>query len=256
MTDQDRAAFDRAWGRFEGWLSAHAPIDQAALLPPAGAEAITTLEKRLGFALHPQLRALLERHDGVLGNPETENHHAGAFLPLGHRLIGTEQIASQHEWLAANAQLIAERALDDDDLYGHASQWVPFAHPNDGGLAFVDHRPGPAYGRVWELGLGSGCDGVVWAQSPAELFAALSDSLETDALFRGERPTPFALPSGHFCLSWDYGERQDGDRSGNWPPPRHPGVLKEDTVHHPLGRRLGSLSPSARRDVTPGTPGA
>jgi hypothetical protein len=38
----------------------HAPVDYAALRSPATPEEIAELEARLGFPLHPQLRALLE----------------------------------------------------------------------------------------------------------------------------------------------------------------------------------------------------
>ncbi|MER6107788.1 SMI1/KNR4 family protein [Streptomyces hirsutus] len=141
MTDGDLAAFDAAWDRFASWLSARCPIDHVALRSPATAEEIAALETRLGFPLHPQLRALLERHNGVIEKPEPDNFHAGAFLPLGHRLNDTEHIIRQHEWLVHERELIAV-GQGEDNLYGHAHQWVPFAHPNDGGTAFVDHRPG------------------------------------------------------------------------------------------------------------------
>ncbi len=72
----ERAAFEAAWDRFASWLSAHCPIDHAALRPAATTEEIRTLEIRLGFPLHPQLRALLERHNGVMENPEPDNVYA------------------------------------------------------------------------------------------------------------------------------------------------------------------------------------
>ncbi|MFK8845305.1 hypothetical protein [Streptomyces sp. Ac-502] len=172
----------------------------------------------------------------MLAHPEEDNYHAGAFLPLGHRLSSIDQIASQHAWLVSEAEMIA--GCGGDDLYAHAVRWVPFALPNDGGLAFVDHCPGPTYGHVYEMGIGSGCGAVAWASSLAELFEELSTSLETGAPFRQFLPTPSELPSGHFCLFWDSAPRQEpggvpggarGDvrRGGQgWPPARRPAVLR------------------------------
>ncbi|MFD7236002.1 SMI1/KNR4 family protein [Streptomyces syringium] len=149
MTRIDLTAFDTAWNRFASWLSVHSPADHAALQSPATAEEITRLEAQLGFSLHPELRALLERHNGVaehLTTRESDSFQAGAFLPLGHRLNHTDRNASAHRILVDFGQENTASGLwEEDDLDGHAHQWVPFAHPNDGGVAFIDHRPGPTY---------------------------------------------------------------------------------------------------------------
>ncbi|MET8218305.1 SMI1/KNR4 family protein [Streptomyces hirsutus] len=244
MTDGDLAAFDAAWDRFASWLSARCPIDHVALRSPATAEEIAALETRLGFPLHPQLRALLERHNGVIEKPEPDNFHAGAFLPLGHRLNDTEHIIRQHEWLVHERELIAV-GQGEDDLYGHAHQWVPFAHPNDGGTAFVDHRPGPTYGHVYEMGIGSGADATKWASSLAELFDDLATSLDTGEPFRGSWPNPYELPSRHFCLSWDSSTRTKIASMQDWPPPRRldSPLRPAATTGRGLGRRLGALIP-------------
>lgn len=247
MPHRDLAAFFAAWDRFASWLSVHCPIDHAALRSPATAEEIAALEARLGFPLHPQLRALLERHNGVMERPERDNHHAGAFLPLGHRLSGTDRIARQHGWLVdEGAEVIAGGVWEEDDLCGHAHQWVPFAHPNDGGIVFVDHRPGPSYGHVHEMGIGSGAvDATKWASSLAELFDDLAASLETGEPFQRSWPTPHELPSGQFCLTWDHRPRTESSGTQGWPPPRRPfPPLRPASPRRGLGRGLGALIPA------------
>ncbi|GGU67857.1 hypothetical protein GCM10010274_65360 [Streptomyces lavendofoliae] len=80
---------------------------------------------------------------------------------------------------------------------------MPFALPNDGGVAIVDHRPGPSYGRVYEMGIGSGnLDGALWATGLTQLFRTLTDSLESGGPFLCYWPTPYEDESGHRCLEW------------------------------------------------------
>ncbi|MGW5588243.1 SMI1/KNR4 family protein [Streptomyces sp. NPDC003857] len=249
MSDGDPAAFDVAWGRFASWLSVHCPVDHAALRSPASAKEIRALEAQLGFPLHPQLRALLERHNGVMKRPEPDNYHAGAFLPLGHRLSGTDLIAQQYESMKDGLAEIITTGWPEEDLRGHAHQWVEFARPNDGGTAFIDHRPGPTYGHVFEMGIGSGdIEGTKWASSLAKLFDQLATSLETGEPFRHYRPTSCELPSGHHCLTWDIGQRTEGDGIQNWPPPRRPDPPVRLLAIRPgqgpkLGRLIGGSAP-------------
>jgi len=245
MTDESPAAFDAAWDRFTSWLAVHSPIDHAALRPPATAEGIAVLETRLGFPLHPHLRALLQRHDGVVEHPEPDNFHAGAFLPLGHRLSTTDRIAREHEWLVHEREIIAV-GREEDDLYGHAHQWVPFAHSNDGGIAFVDHRPGPTYGHVHEMGIGSGADATTWASCPADLFGRLAASLETGGPFQSSWPMPHGLPSGQFCLVWSTCPRTESGGIRDWPPPRRPAspLRPASPTRRGLGRKIATLVPS------------
>ncbi|PJE95785.1 cell wall assembly protein Knr4 [Streptomyces carminius] len=256
MTDTDPAAFDAAWDRFSSWLSAHAPVDHAALLPPATAEEIAGLEARLGFPLHPQLRALLRRHNGVMEHVEPDNLHAGAFLPIGHRLNTVDHIVLQHGILEDGlADLLAEGVETEDEPSSHAHQWVAFAHPNDGGITFIDHCPGPAYGHVYEMGIGSGAvEPTKWASSLAGLFDALTESLETGEPFRRYWwPTPYELPSGHFCLDWDHRPPAERDGSRGWPPPRPldaPLRPPSPANRRGLGRCLGPLIPPRASQVS------
>ncbi|MFE7564509.1 hypothetical protein [Kitasatospora sp. NPDC057500] len=96
MTDTDALALVSAWRGFSAWLAAHSPADHAALQPAAGAGQIASLEDGLGFALHPQLRALLELHNGVAPRAAGDTFPAGSFLPLAHRLLPAEQILTYH----------------------------------------------------------------------------------------------------------------------------------------------------------------
>ncbi|MGA5135296.1 SMI1/KNR4 family protein [Streptomyces olivoreticuli] len=164
MTRTDLGAFDEAWARFVAWLAANSPAGYTALQPPATAQEIAGLEVGLGFSLHRELRTLLERHNGAAGLRVgiAVGDQSGGFLLLGHRLSCTSRIASQHAGLVE---------FGKEGLNGHAHQWVPFALPRDGGAALIDHRPGPMYGHVYEMGIGSGAVGATeWAPRLAGLF--------------------------------------------------------------------------------------
>ncbi|MFF3459515.1 SMI1/KNR4 family protein [Streptomyces sp. NPDC002730] len=190
MTSINLVLFDQAWARFESWLAAQSPADHAALRPPATAAEIAELEKQLGFALHPELRGL-ERRNGVIEpepnrGPEPGVFPAGNILPLGHRLGSTAEMASMHKILVDVGEDNTEVELwDEEDLAGHLHLCVPFALPNDGGVAFVDHRPGPTYGHVYEMGIGSGdLEGTLWGSSLTEFVRAVTDALETGTPFK------------------------------------------------------------------------
>ncbi|WP_051764990.1 hypothetical protein [Streptomyces sp. NRRL F-5135] len=162
---------------------------------------------------------------------------------MGHRLSGTDRIAYEHELLVNLSGLMAN-GRGEDDLQGHAHQWVPFAHPNDGGVAFIDHRPGPTYGRVYEMGIGSGAvEAATWGASLTELFDALATSLYTGEPFRGDWPDPYELPSGHFHLSWVGSNRTKMASMQDWPPPQRldSPLQPAPATGRKLGRSLGAL---------------
>ncbi|MGK3094607.1 SMI1/KNR4 family protein [Streptomyces sp. WAC01490] len=208
MTQIDLSAFEREWTRLESWLQANSPADHAMLRRPAVPERLVELESRLGFELHPELSALLEQHDGatepVAAPGSGRRLPAGAFLPSGHRLSRVEDIASMYDVIVdVGKDNIDADLWEDDALAVNLHRCVPFALPNDGGVAFVDHRPGPSYGHVYEMGIGSGdLDGTLWAPSLTQLFRALADALESDGPFLYYWPTPFENTSGHRCLEW------------------------------------------------------
>ncbi|GAA2738797.1 SMI1/KNR4 family protein [Actinocorallia aurantiaca] len=199
--------FHRAWSRFATWLAEHSPHDHSELRPPATDDQISAIETLYGFPLHPELKALLQLHDGArreLGSYDLDHFQAGSFLPLGHRLNDTDLILGMHEFLvetAAEWEEFREEYIEEP-LECHADEWVPFAHPNDGGLAFVDHRPGPTYGHVFEWGAGSGCDPQPWATSLTDLFDRLADAIETGSPFRHHYPCVEHLGPGRWFLNW------------------------------------------------------
>jgi len=93
---------------------------------------------------------------------------------------------------------------DEEDLAGHLHQCVPFAVPNDGGFAFIDHRPGPTYGQIFEMGIGSGdLEGTFWGSHLTEFVGAISDALETGGPFKYYWPTTFEHSSGRTCVEWE-----------------------------------------------------
>ncbi|WP_411153427.1 SMI1/KNR4 family protein [Streptomyces sp. A30] len=208
MTQMDLPAFDREWTRFESWLRSNSPADQATLRAPAGGERLIELESRLGFDLHPELKALLQQHDGAAEPVAVPGSRrllpAGAFLPSGHRLSGVDDIVMMYDVLVDVGKDNIEADLwEEDALAVNLHRCVPFALPNDGGVAFVDHRPGPSYGHVYEMGIGSGdLDGTLWATSLTEFFRVLADALETDGSFLYYWPAPYEDESGHHCLEW------------------------------------------------------
>lgn len=210
MTSVDPALFDQAWDRFESWLGTRSPADHAALRPPASAAEISALERQLGFPLQPELRRLLERRNGVSQHQPSSGDNPGVFpagniLPLGHRLSSTTEIAAMHEILVDVAEENTEVDLwDTEDLAGHLQLCVPFALPNDGGVAFVDHRPGPTYGQVYEMGIGSGdLEGTLWGSSLTDFIHAVTDALETGTPFGHYWPVTFEHSSGRTCIEWE-----------------------------------------------------
>jgi cell wall assembly regulator SMI1 len=195
-------AFNRAWDRFEGWLATNMPDEHATLRPPATAEEISSVETTYGFPLHPELKALLQRHNGVY---HPNGRAPGAFLPGRHRLNSTDQISSDRSILVQFSEEFSENWGESpvEAVVAHARRWVTFAEPNDGGMVFVDHRPGPTYGRVYEFGMGTGAsDATEWAISLTELFDAITAALETNTSFKHYSPAFGGNPSGQQILNW------------------------------------------------------
>ncbi|MFB4320715.1 SMI1/KNR4 family protein [Actinomadura sp. 21ATH] len=178
----DTESFQRVWRRFATWLAENVPEDHTRLAPPASEAQIAAVEAAYEIELHPELRALLRLHDGTRSGGDP----FGRFLPLGHKLINTEVIVGYRDMLTSPEM---RGSHPYDRVEGHPHLWVPFAEPNDGGLAFVDHHPGPTYGHVYELGIGSGAtEPEQWATSLSAFFGALATAVETGAPFQAYRP--------------------------------------------------------------------
>ncbi|WP_328712797.1 SMI1/KNR4 family protein [Nocardia salmonicida] len=187
MARFELGTFDQAWDRFLALLATYSSATRAALRPAATSDEIARLEADLGFALHPDLRALLERHNGVV---ETQYggfvERTGAFLPMGYQLLDISKIASDHRFFVKEGVLNRE-FWPEEHLWGHMHQWAPIARSIDAGVLFIDHRPGPTYGHVYEAGIGSGAtDGTLWGSSLTEFVTALADALDTRSTFRSD----------------------------------------------------------------------
>ncbi|MFE1596795.1 SMI1/KNR4 family protein [Nocardia sp. NPDC058705] len=196
--------FDQVWTRFRHLLGVYSPTAVATLQPGATAEQIAHLEAAHGFALHPDVRALLEHHNGTVYAEYGGSAEGVDFLPMGYMLDSVDQILAGHEWRTTFSAENRASGIGEEDLYGHAHQWVPIAHSIDAGILFVEHRPGPTYGHVIELGIGSGAfEGTLWADTLLEFFAALADSLNTRTPFHGMTPSVRESHlSGKICLYW------------------------------------------------------
>lgn len=91
MSDQqnsqgETARVQVAWGRFETWLTEHAPTSAATLLPPAREDEMAAAEEDLGFGIPMELKALWRLCGGVSCAPEPSNspeHDPRMFLPSG-----------------------------------------------------------------------------------------------------------------------------------------------------------------------------
>ncbi|MGR6999201.1 SMI1/KNR4 family protein [Yinghuangia aomiensis] len=134
--------------------------------------------------LHPELRTLLHEYDGRHDPLGGEAKRAQAeFLPFGLHLIDAAAIRRHCDGIVRD---LAEEAKEDfpvdpaaypgmtdaDDAEAHIGAWVPFAADNGGGIAFVDHLPGPTYGYVYVFAEASG------GWPPVETAPRLTDLFE------------------------------------------------------------------------------
>ncbi|MCP9620807.1 SMI1/KNR4 family protein [Nocardia otitidiscaviarum] len=168
MTHPAPRTFDHVWTRFLHQLGRYSPASVATLQPGATAEQIAQLEAGQGFALHPDVRALLEHHNGTVyvdGNAV----EGAEFLPMAYMLDSIDRILDGHEWRTTFSAENRASGMPEEALYGHAHQWVPIAHSIDAGILFVEHRPGPTYGHAFE--------GTLWA---AKLPIAFGDTDSPD----------------------------------------------------------------------------
>ncbi|MFJ9743588.1 SMI1/KNR4 family protein [Streptomyces sp. NPDC101166] len=206
MIDPAVRNFDKVWTRFLSRLGMYSPTAVSTLRPGATAEQIAHLEAVLGFALHPDVGALLERHNGTEYAEYGGSAEGADFLPSGYMLDSIDQILAGHQQrMDLSAQTRALGSSEDDDLYAHAYQWVPIAHSISAAILLVEHRPGPSYGHVISLGIGSGdFEGTKWADTPLEFFDALTDSLNTRRPFHDETPGVRESDStGEILMYWE-----------------------------------------------------
>lgn len=163
------------WQRFEGWLSEHAPADAEWLLPPASVAEIDGLEEALGFPLHPDLRELLELHNGT--SPRSGGAQPGAFL-FWYSPLTTEGIIAAHRNVLS--VLDDAREADEEDIVlgmmAHP-RWVPFAENICGDIVFLDHREQQA-GEIGLMSYGSPQYQLLWPSMDVmweELYASVKE---------------------------------------------------------------------------------
>ncbi len=114
------------------------------------------------------------------------------------------KIAADHRWLAEFGSESIAAGWNADSLVGHAHQWVPIASSIDAGVLFVDHRPGPTYGHVYEMGIGSGViDGTFCGATLTAFFDTVTGALNTGTELWGFRPKVYESElSGQVLLTW------------------------------------------------------
>lgn len=164
------------WERLESLLSELAPGDHAALRPGATEAELNDLEDELGVPLHPGLRTLLDRHNGVTARRSSTE--PGAFL-LNYHLLDTAGILENQRLLASMEQ----DAVDEGDgelVSGRIAHhlWVPFAASFTGDMLFVDHRTGAHYGEIGETNFGDPTYLLLWANQET-MLRDLCDAIET-----------------------------------------------------------------------------
>jgi molybdopterin molybdotransferase len=126
------------WDRIESWLRASAPAIARDLRPGAPAEALKSLEARLGVALPADVVASYEVHDGCAGNAPP--------LLGGYRLSTVSQI--ERDW-SLQKELLRGGVFVDDGVEPEGpvrpvwwdAAWIPVATSSSGDFVCVDTRP-------------------------------------------------------------------------------------------------------------------
>lgn len=126
------------WDRIESWLRANAPAITRDLRPGAAAEAMKSLEARLGVALPDDVVASYRVHDGCAGD--------GPPLLGSFRLSPISQI--ERDW-ALQQDLLQDGVFVDDGVEPEGAvrpvwwepAWIPVAANSSGDFLCVDMRP-------------------------------------------------------------------------------------------------------------------
>ncbi|GHG91947.1 hypothetical protein [Streptomyces lanatus] len=197
--------FHDVLNRLDLWLEANASTERHVLNPPATARRIGEIAENR-FALDPELRLWLSRHDGVStwarpGGP-------GGLLPGGHYPLDAEGMRlGQRDMEQAVAWSLEDG--DADSVVGTTAhvRWVPLARTLTGTELVVDHREGPTRGAVLEIDQDLEIWGAVRWKSVAELFEQTVTSLETGR--------PIVTATGREIRA-EYVQEDDGVRQLVW----------------------------------------
>ncbi|MDH6450026.1 cell wall assembly regulator SMI1 [Streptomyces sp. SAI-119] len=162
------------WQRFTDWLGAHAPADLATLRPGCADGELGRPADGLGFAVHDDMAATLELHDGVVARRASTE--PGAFL-LDYGLLDVDGILEAHRDLVATVEDALEEG-EEDLVVGRTAdiRWVPLARNICGDLLFVDHRPQHA-GEIGEMSFGDPEYRMLWPRMDL-MLVDLCEALE------------------------------------------------------------------------------
>jgi cell wall assembly regulator SMI1 len=130
------------WQRFTDWLGAHAPADLATLRPGCADGELGRPADGLGFAVHDDMAATLELHDGVV--TRRASTEPGAFL-LGYGLLDVDGILEAHRDLVATVE--AAREEGEEDLVVGPDGRYPVGSPRPEHLRGSAVRGPPAAAR-------------------------------------------------------------------------------------------------------------
>ena len=138
-------------------------------------------------------RVLLASNGAADFDADGTYRRGAAFMPGGHRLLSSAQIAEQSQSLNE----IAARHGGDTIGYWWHPQWVLFArHIAADGLA-IDQRPGPGQGAVGEF-MHEDHTSFDMAPSLGAFIATMADCLSNGTDFLHYRPV-----AEDGCLDWD-----------------------------------------------------
>jgi cell wall assembly regulator SMI1 len=159
------------WAGIEAWLRAKAPRTFRTLNPPANADTLADLERRLGLELPGELTASMRRHNGA----DNTLVGPGFSFPGNFHLLDADTVA-------ATAAVGASLRRDDPQAaeYWHEA-WIPVAGDFCGDRLFYDTRRRRPFGTVFYHHQIDGPFGGAW------------DSLEDllrDTLYALERRAP------------------------------------------------------------------
>ncbi len=180
------------WRRLERFASQHMPGLVAELNGPASSEAITRLEKELGFKLPADFVSSLAIHDGEDGD--------GCLLDEGGALLSLEAIdeklVRERRGLRKNSDLLAERRAGAvKPALFHALR-VPFIDLNQDVTWLLDFDPAPggAPGQVVRRDIEDGSLQVVAASFSDFLSSYVARLEQGRAKFDSERAVELAVP--------------------------------------------------------------
>lgn len=175
------------WNRLDEWFAAHAPEMFESLRPGVSEDRLDTEEATVGFALHPELRAVWRVHDGASCMNFLQHQD---FLSLDESLdqwrrsCGTPA-AWDESTRRAFADAVRSEVPKAVSLNIFERGWVAIGRDGCGNLLAVDHAPGPrgTLGQVTRYGAADWSEPrIVYAPSLLAFLSTMADRLENGEL--------------------------------------------------------------------------